>query len=33
LIDAEKLLADCRQAGRAVIARTGLVQHPIWPVL
>ena len=33
LIDEAKLLADARQAGRAVIARTGLPNRTPWPVL
>lgn len=33
LIDEEKLLADARQAGRAVIARTGLPIRTPWPVV
>lgn len=33
LIDEERLLADARLAGRAVIARTGLPNRPTWPVL
>ncbi len=33
LIDEEKLLADVRQAGRNVIARTGLPNRAKWPVL
>ena len=31
-IDEAKLLADARQAGRAVIARTGLPNRTPWPV-
>ena len=31
-IDEDKLLADARQAGRAVIARTGLPNRTPWPV-
>jgi CTP:molybdopterin cytidylyltransferase MocA len=30
--DEAKLLADARQAGRALIARTGLVGRTAWPV-
>jgi cytosine/adenosine deaminase-related metal-dependent hydrolase len=30
--DEEKLLADARQAGLALIARTGLPNHTVWPV-
>lgn len=33
MIDEEKLLADARQAGRAIIARTGLPNQTAWPVL
>ncbi|MDB5453587.1 MAG: amidohydrolase family protein [Caulobacteraceae bacterium] len=33
LIDEDKLLADARQAGRDVIARTGLPNQSPWPVL
>ncbi|MGD0867320.1 MAG: amidohydrolase family protein, partial [Rhizomicrobium sp.] len=33
LIDEEKVLADARQAGRAVIARTKLPNRTTWPVL
>ena len=33
MMDEEKLLADARQAGRAVIARTGLPNRTTWPVL
>ncbi|MDR3511630.1 MAG: amidohydrolase family protein [Caulobacteraceae bacterium] len=33
LIDEEKLLADARQAGKAVIARTGLPNRTPWPVI
>ena len=33
MLDEEKLLADARQAGRAVIARTKLPNRPIWPIL
>lgn len=33
LIDEAKLLADARQAGHAVIARTGLPNRTKWPVL
>jgi len=33
LIDEDKLLADARQAGAAVIARTGLPNRTAWPVL
>lgn len=33
LIDEAKLLADSRQAGRAVIARTGLPTRTEWPIL
>ena len=33
LIDEDKLLADGRQAGAAVIARTGLASRPSWPTL
>jgi cytosine/adenosine deaminase-related metal-dependent hydrolase len=33
LIDEEKVLADGRQAGMAVIARTGLPNRTYWPVL
>lgn len=33
LFDEEKLLADARQAGRAVIARTGLPNRTVWPVI
>jgi cytosine/adenosine deaminase-related metal-dependent hydrolase len=33
LIDEEKLLADARQAGRAVIARTQLPVRTAWPVV
>jgi cytosine/adenosine deaminase-related metal-dependent hydrolase len=29
----EKLLADARQAGLALIARTGLPTHTTWPVV
>lgn len=32
LVDEAKILADCRQAGRAVIARTGLPNRTTWPV-
>jgi cytosine/adenosine deaminase-related metal-dependent hydrolase len=32
LVDEEKILADGRQAGRAVIARTGLPERSPWPV-
>jgi hypothetical protein len=32
LIDEGKLLADARQAGSAVIARTGLPTLTTWPV-
>ena len=32
LMDEEKLLADARQAGRALIARTGLPNRTAWPV-
>jgi cytosine/adenosine deaminase-related metal-dependent hydrolase len=32
LIDQDKLLADARQAGRAVIARTGLPNRTPWPI-
>jgi cytosine/adenosine deaminase-related metal-dependent hydrolase len=32
LLDEEKILADARQAGRAVIARTGLPNRTAWPV-
>jgi hypothetical protein len=30
-LDEEKLLADARQAGRALIARTGLPKRVAWP--
>jgi cytosine/adenosine deaminase-related metal-dependent hydrolase len=33
LIDAPKLLADARQAGLALIARTGLPNRTPWPIL
>ena len=33
MLDEEKLLADARQAGRAVIARTKLPNRPVWPIL
>jgi cytosine/adenosine deaminase-related metal-dependent hydrolase len=33
LVDEEKILADSRQAGLAVIARTGLPNRPVWPVI
>jgi 5-methylthioadenosine/S-adenosylhomocysteine deaminase len=33
LIDEDKLLADARQAGAALIARTGLPIQTPWPVL
>ncbi|MDR3507980.1 MAG: amidohydrolase family protein [Caulobacteraceae bacterium] len=33
LIDEDKLLADCRQAGADLIARTGLPIRTTWPVL
>jgi len=32
LLDEEKILADARQTGRAVIARTGLPNRTAWPV-
>jgi cytosine/adenosine deaminase-related metal-dependent hydrolase len=32
LIDEAKLLADARQAGRALIARTGLPNRTPWPI-
>lgn len=32
LIDQDKLLADARQAGRALIARTGLPNRTPWPI-
>jgi hypothetical protein len=32
LIDEEKILADSRAAGRAVIARTKLPNRTTWPV-
>lgn len=32
LLDQEKLMADARQAGRAVIARTKLPNKPTWPI-
>ena len=31
-LDEEKLMADARQAGRAVIARTNLPNRPAWPI-
>jgi len=33
LLDAEKIVADAAQAGRAVVARTGLPNRTPWPVL
>jgi cytosine/adenosine deaminase-related metal-dependent hydrolase len=33
LLDEDKILADARQAGRAVIARTKLPTRTVWPVL
>jgi 5-methylthioadenosine/S-adenosylhomocysteine deaminase len=33
MLDEEKLVADARQAGRAVVARTKLPNRPIWPIL
>ena len=33
LIDEDKLLADARQAGAALIARTGLPNQTPWPIL
>ncbi|HTW36767.1 MAG TPA: amidohydrolase family protein [Rhizomicrobium sp.] len=33
LLDEDKILADARQAGRAVIARTKLPNRTVWPVL
>lgn len=32
-LDEDKILADARQAGRAVIARTKLPNRTVWPVL
>jgi hypothetical protein len=32
LLDEAKVLADARQAGRAVVARTGLPNRTAWPV-
>jgi cytosine/adenosine deaminase-related metal-dependent hydrolase len=32
-LDEEKVLADARQAGRALIARTGLPSRTDWPVV
>lgn len=33
IFDEEKLLADARQAGAAIVARTKLPNHTVWPVL
>ena len=33
LIDQDKVLADGKQAGLAIIARTGLPSRPLWPML